>query len=417
MNVTLNCPRFGGEIKTIPSKSHAHRLLICAALSDKPTRLYCPATNADIDATARCLVSLGANIGYDGECFSVTPIDRTKKHDTLATLDCGESGSTLRFLVPVVLALGRNVEFQMSGRLPLRPMSPLREVLIDHGAVFSEVGSNPLAVSGKLRGGDFILDGGVSSQFTTGLLLALPLLKEKSTVTLLGKVESRPYIDLTVSSMKEFGVEICDLGGRFEIVPDTYISCGDAKIEGDWSNAAFMLCAGALSDDGVTVSGLDTSSPQGDKEIISLLRRFGAEVNINGKDITIKKDKLYGIRVDAADIPDLVPIISVVAATAEGETLIENCARLRLKESDRLETVCEMIRSVGGDAEIFGDSLRIIGKSSLHGGTVDSHNDHRIAMSAAVLATACSGKVIITGAEAVNKSYPGFFNDLEKITK
>lgn len=417
MNVTLKSPGFSGVIDAIPSKSHAHRLLICAALADKPTRLFCPATNADIDATVRCLSALGAEIRYDGCWFDVTPIDRTKKYDTPAVLNCGESGSTLRFLVPVALALGREVLFQMSGRLPSRPMSPLREVLIDHGAVFSDVGSNPLRVSGALHGGDFAFDGGVSSQFTTGLLLALPLLKENSAVTLFGKVESRPYIDLTLASMKEFEVGACDCGNRFEVSPGVYTSPAEIKIQGDWSNAAFMLSAGALSDDGVTVIGLDTSSAQGDKEILNIVRGFGADVTVSAESVRVKKGALRGITVDAADIPDLVPIISVVASVADGETVIENCARLRLKESDRLYTVCEMINSVGGEAEIHGDSLRIAGKTSLRGGEVNSYNDHRIAMSASVLASVCTEDVTVLGADAVNKSYPGFFRDLEKITK
>ena len=416
MNVTLSFPRFAGRINAIPSKSHAHRLLICSALADKPTRLYCPATNADIDATARCLVSLGAKISYDGQWFDVTPIDKSKKHDVIATLDCGESGSTLRFMVPVVLALGRDAEFVMSGRLPERPMSPLREVLVEHGADFSAVGSNPLRVKGKLGGGTFAFDGGISSQFTTGLLLALPLLEMESTVELSGKVESRPYIDLTLASMREFGVMVDDSENSFCVKPSSYSSPDEIKVEGDWSNGAFMLCAGALSNEGITVSGLDSASTQGDRRVISILKEFGADITVSGDEITVKKNILRGITIDAADIPDLVPILSVVASVAEGETVINNCARLRLKESDRLETVRHMLSAVGGEVGIVGDSLEIIGKPSLAGGVVDSHNDHRIAMSAAILASVCREDVTITDAMAVSKSYPAFFEDLKKIT-
>ena len=416
MNVTLSPIRPAGRVEAIPSKSHAHRLLICAALSDKPTVLYCPQTNNDIDATARCLTALGAKIDYDGLRFAVTPIDRTVEYNDTAILYPGESGSTLRFMVPVVLALGRNAEFHMEGRLPTRPMSPLRESLVEHGAVFSDIGSNPLIVGGKLTGGDFAFDGGISSQFTTGLLLALPLLNEASTISLLGKVESRPYIDLTLASMASFGVIPTDEGNRFTVTPSQYISAGEMTVEGDWSNAAFMLCAGALSDDGVTVSGLNTSSTQGDKEVFNILRRFGAECSVSGGEITVKKNTLHGIEIDASDIPDLVPVLSCVAAVACGTTIIKNCGRLRLKESDRLATVNEMLENLGADIRIEGDSLVINGKEKLRGGTVQAHNDHRIVMSAAVASCACENSVTIEGAEAVNKSYPAFFADLEKIS-
>ncbi|MBE6617200.1 MAG: 3-phosphoshikimate 1-carboxyvinyltransferase [Ruminococcaceae bacterium] len=415
MNVTLSAPKLSGRIAAIPSKSHAHRLLICAALADKPTRICCPGTNNDIDATARCLNALGVKITYDGCWFDVTPIDRTPNEE-IATLDCGESGSTLRFMVPVVLALGKSAEFVMSGRLPTRPMSPLREVLLEHGACFSPVGSNPLVVTGELSGDRFALDGGVSSQFTTGLLLALPLLDCESVVELSGKVESRPYIDLTLASMKEFGVPVENGGHTFRVQPATYSSPAEIKVEGDWSNGAFMLCAGALSDDGVTVTGLNPESTQGDKQVLSILREFGAEVVVCDNEITVKKNQLRGITIDAADIPDLVPILSVVASLAEGKTVITGCARLRLKESDRLLTVRDMLAATGAEVEILGDSLEIIGKPRLRGGVVDSHNDHRIAMSAAVLASACTEPVTIMDAGAVSKSYPTFFEDLQKIT-
>jgi len=419
MNVTLNRPVPSGYIDAIPSKSHAHRLLICAALADRPTRIRCPQTNNDIDATARCLTALGAKIDYDGEWFDVTPIDRSAKNeeDDFAILNCGESGSTLRFMVPVVLALGRNVKFQMEGRLPTRPMSPLREVLIEHGAVLSDAGSNPLSVSGKLRGGDFTFDGGISSQFTTGLLLALPLLNESASVTLTGKVESRPYIDLTLASMKSFRVTPVDDGNRFTVGPSNYLSPRSVTVEGDWSNAAFMLCCGALSHDGVTVGGLNINSTQGDREVLNILKHFGADCAVTENGIAVKKNTLSGIEIDAADIPDLVPVLSTIASVAHGTTVIKNCQRLRLKESDRLATVSEMLGNLGADIKIDGDSLIIDGKEMLQGGTAQSYNDHRIVMSAAVASCVCINSVTIVDAEAVNKSYPAFFGDLEKISK
>ncbi len=411
MNVTLYGLTPSGTLSAIPSKSHVHRLLIAAALSDQVRQIRCDRTNADIDATVRCLNALGATITFENGLFTVSPI-RTPVDG--ATLPVGESGSTLRFLIPVVAALGVTAHFFMEGRLPNRPLSPLREVLMEHGASFSDVGSNPLTLSGKLKGGIFSYDGGVSSQFTTGLLLVLPLLEQPSLVTLTGKIESRPYIDLTVATLKSFGIRIKEENNTFSLDGTVPAEATLIEAEGDWSNGAFMLALGAFSHRGMTVTGLDAASAQGDRAIVPLLRQFGAAI-IEEADgaLSLKRGELTAIpEIDASDIPDLVPILSVLAAAAHGTTRIRNCGRLRIKESDRIASVCAMLTALGVKAYSIGDDILIEGTGRIGGGRVNSFNDHRIAMSAAVASVLAHGPVTILGAEAVNKSYPAFYEDL-----
>ena len=405
-----------GTISAIASKSAAHRLYIAAALADGPTDIVCATTSKDIDATRACLDALinGGEMLY-----------------------CGESGSTLRFLLPVAAALGRTVTFYMEGRLPRRPLAPLDEQLTAHGAVLSRPQEHLLTVSGKLRPGDYVLPGNVSSQYISGLLFALPLLDGPSTLTVTGTLESAPYVEMTLDALGKFGIKapLCKGGSAkrwgidttppsrlcrdtspyagealvFCVEPQKYRSPGKVVVEGDWSNAAFWLCASALGGP-VTVTGLDENSLQGDKAILDILRRFGA--NVTGS--TVSAGKLTAIDLDAAEIPDLVPVVAIVAAAAQGVTTIYNAGRLRLKESDRIRTVCDMVSALGGRAEETEDGMKIYG-GSLSGGTVDSVNDHRIAMAAAVASVLCP--VTVTGAQAVEKSYPAFWNDLERMRK
>jgi len=373
----------------------------------------CGETSDDIDATAACLTALGAEVSYNwGEGFSVKPL----KPRGQAILDCGESGSTLRFMLPICCALGVSAEFHMRGRLPSRPMSPLLEELTAHGCTFDGVGGSPLKTSGKLRGGEFNLPGNVTSQFISGLLFALPLLDCDSRINVAGRLESEPYIDMTLDALRVFGIKVESEDGYYVVRGgQKYRSPGTVHVEGDWSNAAFWLCAGAIGKGGMTCTGLNFSSKQGDMAILNLLKRFGAEVTCSDNTVTVKPADLCGIRIDASDTPDLVPILSVVASVAHGETVIYNAERLRIKESDRLRTVTETLRALGADIAQTPDGLTINGKKALHGGTVSSFGDHRIAMTAAVASRVCEGPVIIDGAEAVDKSYPGFWEDFSAL--
>ena len=402
------------KIKAISSKSEAHRLLICAALSDGQTSIVCNDTNEDISATVNCLNSLGAKIVREkndsGEMtYIVSPISEPPKY---VSFDCGESGSTLRFLLPVVAALGIECDIYMHGRLPERPLSPLYELLTENGVSISPQGSNPLHVSGKLNAGDYSIVGNISSQFISGLLFALPFTDGDSTLTMTGKLESTPYITMTEQALELFGAGITNVGNIFYIKPKQRLSTPkEVIVGGDWSNAAFFLCAGAIGCQRVTVEGLDLNSAQGDREIINILKRMGASISRSGNCITVSRADLFGIEIDASQIPDLVPVVSVVASVAMGKTRIYNASRLRLKESDRIQSVCQMLTALGADITETNDGMIIHGKSKLTGGAVSSYNDHRIAMSAAVASLVCKNPVTVEGIEAVNKSYPAFLSD------
>lgn len=420
MNYTFFSNVTKEKVNAISSKSEAHRALICAALADGSTCVICNDTNEDIDATVRCLNSLGAKIERtttdSGEkCFNVTPIGEIPAY---ASFDCGESGSTLRFLLPIVAALGIECDIHMHGRLPNRPLSPLYELLTENGITLSPQGSNPLHISGKLKAGNYEIAGNISSQFISGLLFALPFADGDSTLTMTGKLESTPYITMTEQALECFCAQIRNDGNVFYI-PKAKSGVGLNRfttphvvlVGGDWSNAAFFLCAGAISKRAVTVCGLDLRSAQGDLAIINLLKRMGASLYKTGDGITVKKADLFGIDIDASQIPDLVPVISVVASVAMGTTCIYNASRLRLKESDRLASVCDMLTALGADIKQTEDGLIIHGKSRLIGGEVNSCNDHRIAMSAAVASLVCTNFVTVEGIEAINKSYPTFLSD------
>lgn len=407
MNLTLIPSLLSGSIPAIPSKSMAHRLLICAALAKSPTALGCQGTSKDIEATANCLRAMGAEISGG---FSVRPGPKKSP----CTLPCGESGSTLRFLLPVAAALGLDASFQMEGRLPQRPLAPLDRELEAHGAALTRPQPDVLRCTGKLRPGSYTLPGNVSSQYISGLLFALPLLDGPSTLTVTGTVESAPYIAMTLDALRQFGVEISVENQVYSIPACGYISPGQAQVEGDWSNAAFWLCAGALGR-GITVTELNPDSLQGDKAVFDLLTRFGAKTKTEDGGFTASPDRLRPLDIDASAIPDLVPVLAVTAAAAPGTTRIYNAGRLRLKESDRIETVWQLLTHLGADAEQTQDGLVIHGGKPLSGGTVDSCNDHRIAMAAAVASTLCTGPVTVSGAEAVAKSYPKFWEDFETL--
>lgn len=410
MNIVISPSKLQGEIAAIPSKSVAHRMLICAAFADAPTTLYIPQTSDDINATAACMEALGATIKIEGASYKVTPIQTPASSPTL---DCGESGSTLRFLLPVAAALGNNSHFIGRGRLPQRPLSDLVEAMKEHGTTF-DAEQLPLTLGGKLCGGHYRIAGNVSSQYITGLLLALPLTKEDSTIEITTPLESASYINITLSVMRTFGIEVETGENTYHIRGgQSYHSPGTLPVEGDWSNAAFFLTAAALGN-GISMSGLNVHSAQGDRKVLRLLQQFGAEKTIEHENIILRAHQLGGCIIDIRDTPDLLPILSVAAAFAKGETTFVNAARLRLKESDRLESTAALINNLGGKATTTDDSITICG-TGLIGGTVDSCNDHRIAMATAIAATRCQKDVTIIDAEAVNKSYPGFFEDYNKL--
>lgn len=389
MNMTIYPGKLRGRLEINPSKSQAHRLMILAAFGDAPTRLLCGQSNRDMDATADCLRALGAQIEKGEGYFLVTPAAHIPKK---ATLLCRDSGSTLRFLLPVAAALGVDARFRMEGRLPQRPLSPLWEEMERAGCRLTWEGSGVLRCAGKLSPGRYALDGGVSSQFVTGLLLAGALMQGEISVRILGKLQSRPYVDMTVQALSVFGIECRDL----TVLGKKPRSPGALTVEGDWSTAAFFLAANALGSD-VTVTGLSPDSAQGDRAAAALLPAL----------------KMGKQTISLADIPDLAPALAVTAACCHGAEFTD-IGRLRLKESDRVASILRMLSSLGGRAEAGESTMTVFG-TGLTGGTVDSGNDHRIAMAAAIAATACLEPVTVLGAECAAKSYPQFFEEYRRL--
>lgn len=409
MNVLIRPGKLLGTIDAMPSKSHAHRVLIAQKLAQlqgqkKDDALIVPSFSDDIDATKNCLAQLDKEMPF---------------------LDCKESGSTLRFLLPVAMALKSEAVFIGTGKLPERPISPLKEEMEAHGCHFvmgnkhqkiSDKFKEICTITGRLMPGEYRLAGNVSSQFITGLLFALPMLEGDSVLSLTTKLESAGYVDLTLDVLRDFGIKVkCSVSAEgFEVyeIPgrQRYVEPDGLAIEGDWSNASFWLVCGALGGS-VSVRGLDMNSSQRDKDIIAVLRSMGADI-IMGDGITVTcPDGLQGADVSVAQTPDMVPVLAAAMALANGTSMITNAERLKIKESDRLRTVYDFLIKLGADITYGGSGLSLTGKAKLSGGEVDSHNDHRIAMAAAVASCGCKSAVTITNADAVRKSYPDFFKD------
>ena len=412
-----------GEVSIPASKSRAHRLLICAALSQFPSALRCRGISRDIEATIQCLRAMGAGIQLREDRIQTIPItghepdpekgSSARPCDTDAAdivLPCGESGSTLRFLLPVLGALGLRGVFHMEGRLPERPLEPLRSVLQTHGMTIRQE-KNRLYCSGQLSAGGYAIPGNISSQYISGLLFALPLLDGDSTLEVTGISESADYILMTLQALDQAGFRIWQEDSFFRIPGNQKGALsGLHPVESDWSSAAFFLALGALSPRGITVRGMDPDSAQGDRAVLSLLSRFGATVQIQPEAISVVHAPLRGISIDASGIPDLVPILSVVACAAQGTTTIYHAERLRLKESDRLKTTALLLRNLGAEVEERADGLTIRADGHpLNGGRVSSFGDHRIAMSAAVASSLCRHPVVVEGPGCTDKSFPGFW--------
>ncbi len=398
MNTVISPAILSGEVAAPASKSMAHRALICAALADRATKIACSTSSVDIDATAECLNSLGAQIKRTEAGFFVEPIKAANEN---AILNCCESGSTLRFMLPVAAALGKGASLYGSGRLPERPIAQLCKAICSHGC---ETDSErlPLKIGGRLQAGEYEIDGSVSSQFISGLLLALPVTHAKSTVRILGEIQSRPYIEMTLQALRDFGIETKFEGSTIEIQENNgYFSPEKYTVEGDWSNGAFFICADIIGQNSVKCFGLTDDSVQGDKAVKQISR--------------LLREKNTDLEIDVGDIPDLVPILAVASCFRNGKTRFYNAARLKIKESDRILSTVKMITDLGGNAQGDGDSLTVFANGELTGGTVDSFNDHRIVMAAAIAASACKNETKICGSQAINKSFPTFFTEYEKL--
>lgn len=404
MDVVITPSKLTGTVRIPASKSVVHRLLICAALAEGISVIKNVDFSQDIYATISVLEQFGAMIQVDGTEITVQGI-AGKSTVTKAIADCCESGSTLRFLIPIAAALGIETEFRGKGRLPQRPITAYLRELSKKEIAFQYNNTMPFTISGSLQAGKYELEGNVSSQYVTGLLLALPLLKEDSEIHMLSKLESKPYVDITCDCLKKFGVTVSETEYGYFIPGGQKLHACSICAEGDYSQAAFFRTANVLGNY-VTLENLSPDSVQGDKKIMELAQQMEEDLRTGNP---------AGFDVDATDIPDLVPILAVMATFGTKPSKIYGAHRLVIKESDRLTATADLLNTLGGTVKVNSDGLEIYPVTQLKGGTIDSYNDHRIAMCAAIASTRCAEPVTIKNANCIKKSYPEFYHDFEKL--
>ncbi len=401
MDISVTPAILSGSISAPPSKSVAHRLLICAALSEGQSVIKNIYPSKDILATIACLKALGAHIELKDGTASVTGIEKASAE---CVLDCNESGSTLRFLIPVACALGAGAVFTGKGRLPERPITPYLDELPKHGVRIDYNGTMPFSLGGKLTPGRYEVRGDISSQFITGLLFGLSLLDGDSELVITTPLQSKPYVDITIDALDRFGVSVKCNDNVYYIKGGRHFKPCELEVEGDYSQAAFFEAANALGCN-IDIKGLNVNSYQGDKKIVEII-----------SDIVYNDSRgMKPFDADVSDIPDLVPILAVLGCFCEGTSYIRNAARLRIKECDRLHAMAVSLNACGGKVTEKEDSLIIEGVGSLKGGEVPDFNDHRIPMAMAIAAVRSESPVIIRGAQSVSKSYPDFWEVYEDI--
>ncbi|MFR2466480.1 3-phosphoshikimate 1-carboxyvinyltransferase [Bianquea renquensis] len=415
----------GGAVRIPSSKSIGHRAIICAGLTDGVSTIHNVTMSKDIEATIGAMKALEASIecGKEGALRVVGLRSRTAARDRIVSIDCHESGSTLRFMIPLAAALGIPAQFSGQGRLAERPLDVYYDLFRKQKLRYeTQSGGLPLVVLDPLQPGTFSVAGNISSQFITGLLLALPLLQQDSVIEVTAPLESIPYVDLTLQVLRTFGITVEHQGyERFQIPGGQRYEAQECTVEGDYSQAAFFMAAAAVAGkkEGLCLEGLSPCSAQGDRVICDILQSMGARIVWEREDAVkvYPCEKLRGRTLDVSQCPDLVPILAVLGAFAEGTTAIINAQRLRYKESDRLAAVWEELSAVGVNIEQTEDGLRIAGRPNggYPGGEAKSWNDHRIAMAMAILALKTQGGVSLTGAGSVAKSWPSFWEDLTRI--
>ena len=422
MDIQITPGPLTGRIEAISSKSELHRMLICAAFADKPTDITVSGSAydgehelpKDIQATISCLAAIGAQCQITPGLIHVIP--SAKDHAAAPELDCMESGSTFRFMLPIAAAVCGKASFTGGGRLPERPIAGLSDALKTHGVHFSSE-TLPFSITGKPKGGVFDIPGNISSQYLTGLLLMLPLLDEEASIRLTTPLVSSGYIDITTQVMASFGVNVMQKDGVWQITGrNAYQSPERIPAGGDWSNTAAFLTASMLREgNDIRCKALLPDSCQGDRNILRFLEQFGAGISATDEGLRTANGILQGTTIDIDETPDLLPYLAIAGCVAVGDTVFTNAARLRLKESDRITSTAAMIHALGGSVETEADKLIVHGTGSLKGGIVDAMNDHRIVMAGAVAASISEGPVIIRGAEAVSKSYPTFLDDFAAV--
>ena len=413
MDMTFISAPLKGVVAAPASKSEAHRRMICAGLTKGATTLGGFMDSADMAATARCLKALGAQIEEKDDALTITGY--AKKISKLPVLDCGESGSTLRFFVPIALAMAGGGVFRMHGRLGQRPMDVYRDLFVPRGVRWRMGvgcdGAAELTVKGALEAGHYVMPGNVSSQFVSGLLFALPMLAEDSTLTVEPPVESAGYIRMTVEALTQSGIQLEEIAPfSWRIAGNQSYQARNGQLSGDYSQAAVLLCAGALGHQ-VTVTGLAQETTQGDRAVLAHLAALGANVQEDASGVTVTANALHGAALDMANCPDIAPILALVCQMAEGESRLTGCGRLRLKECDRLAATVETLNLLGGNARAEGDTIVIQGVKTPKGGvTLPNYNDHRMVMLGMIAASIAKEPVTVQGVEALNKSWPEFVN-------
>jgi len=409
--------RLSGEVSAPASKSYTQRMVIASALSEGTSHIFNPLYSDDTEAALRAVTALGAQ--FKAEDGSWT-IKGAKPKVAKQPIDCGESGATLRFMIPIAALADGPSTLLFRGSLERRPVEPLLSCLRELGAeahVGREGGYDAVIVEGGgIVGGKCSIPGDVSSQFISGLMFACPLALTDTEITLTSPLESADYVKMTQAVLSKHTVEVAVEDMSIFIAGNQTYKAADGTVPGDFSSAAFLLAAAALTNSEVTVSNLDYEAVQGDKAIVPILKEMGVEGKVCSGSIQVlgRGKTLKPFKVDVKNIPDLVPVIAVLACYAEGTSIITGARRLRLKESDRLLTVSEELGKMGADIQITEDSMTIRG-TALHGATVDPHNDHRIAMAAAVAALGAEGQTVIKHAECIRKSYPQFYLHIKQL--
>ncbi|MCT8978403.1 3-phosphoshikimate 1-carboxyvinyltransferase [Clostridium sp. CX1] len=414
-HIRINPSKLKGSIAVPASKSLCHRAVICASLSEGVSNIENLFFSQDVNATCQAMSNLGVEVVYKGE--SKIKIRGTSKLEAKGnSIDCFESGSTLRFLIPIAATLGEEVTFNGKGKLVERPLGDYYRIFEEQQIQYENInGKLPLTINGRLKAGEYRIKGDVSSQFISGLLFALPLLEGDSRITVTTELQSKAYVDLTIDVLKAFSIEVKNVDYReFTIKGNQKYIASDYKVEGDFSQAAFWLVANVLGSE-VVCNGMNMNSLQGDKVIIETIKSMGGEIVVEGEKVKALPSKTKGTVIDASECPDLVPVLTVLGALSEGTTEIVNAERLRFKESDRLAAITSELNKIGADIEEKEDGLIIRGKETLIGGKVNSWNDHRIAMALAVASTRCKEPLIIEDADSVKKSYPNFWEHFKEL--
>lgn len=410
----INPTKLSGNITVPPSKSDCHRAIICASLSEGISEIENITFSEDIEATCEAMKHLGINIAKFKDGLIVKGENKLSVKETV--IHCRQSGSTLRFLIPLAATLGEKVTFEGTGKLVERPLNPYYDIFNSQKLQYkNQDGKLPLTINGVLKPGEYKVKGNISSQFISGLLFALPLLDGDSKIVITTELESKPYVDMTLDILNKFSIKVENKNYKEFVIKGNqkYKSCNH-RVEGDFSQAAFLLTIGILGN-GIKCRGLNVESLQGDKIILDILRSMGAQIVEKEEDIEVLPSKTHGTIIDASQCPDLVPVLAALAAVSEGTTEIINAARLRIKESDRLAAISSELNKIGADVEEKEDGLIIRGKESLRGGAVYSWNDHRIAMALASVSSKCTEPLIIEDSNCVKKSYPEFWQHFKKL--